>query len=141
MNESSLVHDVIQELGKYGAVYRCNAGSIRLPNGKTFRGMPKGFSDIMLVLPGGKAYFIETKVKPNKPSDEQIAFIEKMRRLGCAACLPVAGQAFPETSENAGTAMIWSKAVLSCKQRTLHKTLKPFENQRLQECAETGEQG
>ena len=48
MNESRLVYDVMQALGKHGAVYRCNAGAIRLPNGKTFRGMPKGFSDIML---------------------------------------------------------------------------------------------
>ncbi len=85
MNESRLVYDVMRELGKHGAVYRCNAGSVRLPSGKTFRGMPKGFSDIMLVLPGGQACFVETKVKPNKPSDEQIAFIEKMRRLGCNA--------------------------------------------------------
>jgi len=47
--------------------------------------MPKGFSDIMLILPGGQACFIETKVKPNKPTPEQTAFIEKMKRMGCRA--------------------------------------------------------
>jgi hypothetical protein len=39
----------------------------------------------MLIRPGGKVYFIETKIKPNKPTEEQTAFIEKMRGLGCGA--------------------------------------------------------
>jgi hypothetical protein len=64
----------MQAIGKFGAVFRTNSGSVRLPNGKSFRGLPKGFSDCMLVRPGGKVYFIETKVKPNKPTEEQTAF-------------------------------------------------------------------
>ena len=84
-NESQLIFEVMQAVGKFGAVYRCNSGSVRLPNGKTFRGMPKGFSDIMAILPGGVTCFIETKIAPNKPTPEQTAFIEKMQRLGCLA--------------------------------------------------------
>jgi hypothetical protein len=75
----------MHELGKYGAVYRCNSGSVKLPSGKTFHGMPKGFADIMLILPGGQACFIEAKMKPNKPTPEQTTFIEKMSRMGCRA--------------------------------------------------------
>ena len=85
MNESRLLYEVMFELGKYGAVYRTNSGSVRLPNGKTFRGMPKGFTDCMLILPGGQVCFVEIKIAPNKLSAEQAAFIEKMRRLGCRA--------------------------------------------------------
>ena len=84
-NESHLVFDVMQALGQHGAVYRCNSGSVRLPNGRQFRGMPRGFADIMLIKPGGQACFIETKVKPNTPTSEQITFIEKMHGLGCLA--------------------------------------------------------
>jgi hypothetical protein len=84
-NESRLLYEVMQAIGRFGAVYRTNAGSAKLPNGKTFRGLPKGFSDCMLIRPGGRVYFIETKVRPNRLTEEQTAFIEKMRRLGCGA--------------------------------------------------------
>jgi hypothetical protein len=84
-SESRLLYEVMRELGKFGAVYRTNSGNVRLPSGKMFRGMPKGFADCMLILPGGTACFIEAKIKPNKPTPEQIAFIEKMQGLNCKA--------------------------------------------------------
>ena len=85
MAESRLVYQIMQELGKYGAVYRCNAGSVRLPSGKYFRAMPAGFSDVMLITDGGRVCFIECKTPGGKASPEQTAFIEKMRGLGCRA--------------------------------------------------------
>ena len=85
MSESQLLYEIMREIGKHGAVYRTNSGSVRLPNGKLFRALPKGFSDCMLVLPGGQTCFIEAKIKPNKPTAEQSAFIEKMISLGCRA--------------------------------------------------------
>ena len=84
-NESRLLYEVMQAIGKHGAVYRTNSGSVRLANGKMFRGLPKGFADCMLILPGGQVCFVECKVKPNKPTPEQLAFIDKMQRLGCRA--------------------------------------------------------
>ena len=84
-NESSLINKTMRELGKHGAVFRTNSGSVKLENGKPFRGLPPGFSDIMLIRPDGVACFIEMKVKPNKPSDKQIAFIEKMLKHNCLA--------------------------------------------------------
>ena len=84
-SESRLVYEVMQELGKHGAVYRCNAGSVKLPNGKRFNGMPKGFADVMVVLSGGRVCFVECKVGVGKLSVEQARFIERMRALGCRA--------------------------------------------------------
>jgi hypothetical protein len=85
ISESRLVYEVMQELGKHGAVYRCNSGSVRTSGGKRFRAMPEGFSDVMLIMPGSVVCFVECKVKPNKPSGKQLEFIEKMRGLGCRA--------------------------------------------------------
>ena len=85
MSESQLVYSVMQELGKYGYVVRCNSGSVPLSNGKRFRAMPRGFADIMAIMPGGRVAFIECKTDNGKPTPEQIEFIEKMRKLGCMA--------------------------------------------------------
>ena len=85
VSESMLVCAIMRELGKHGAVYRTNAGQFYTKRGQRVSGLPKGFSDVTLVLPGGAVCFIEAKVKPNKPTPEQLAFIGKMRRLGCRA--------------------------------------------------------
>ena len=84
-NESRLVYEVMQVLGRYGAVFRTNAGSVKLPNGRTFRALPKGFSDVTLIRRDGVCCFVECKVKPNKPTQEQTEFIEKMQRHNCKA--------------------------------------------------------
>ena len=54
--------------------------------------MPKGFSDLFGILPASKTrsgyavpVFIETKVHPNKPSKEQIEFLQEKCAEGCAA--------------------------------------------------------
>jgi len=83
--ESRLIYEIMQELGKYGAVYRCNSGSVPLDNGKRFNGMPKGFSDVMLILPGGRAAFIEIKTPSGIVSPEQERFLQKMRDMGAMA--------------------------------------------------------
>jgi hypothetical protein len=83
--ESRLVYEIMQELGKFGAVYRCNAGSVKLPDGRRFQALPAGFSDIMLIRPGGMARFVEVKTRYNKPSPPQEKFITRMILLGCKA--------------------------------------------------------
>ncbi|MCL2198767.1 MAG: VRR-NUC domain-containing protein [Defluviitaleaceae bacterium] len=85
MSESRLLYEIMREVGKYAAVYRCNSGSIKLPNGKRFNGMPRGFADVMAVLPGGRVAFIEVKADKGKPSPEQTQFINKMQGLGALA--------------------------------------------------------
>ena len=84
-NESHLVYECMKELGKHGAVYRCNSGSVQLSNGRRFSAMPKGFADIMVILPGGRAAFIECKTGKNDTSEEQKRFLQRMRELGALA--------------------------------------------------------
>lgn len=85
MSESRLLYETMKVLGKHGAVYRCNSGSVRLPNGKRFNGMPKGFSDIMFIRNDGVACFVECKTDKGKLSDEQERFLNRMRELNARA--------------------------------------------------------
>jgi hypothetical protein len=85
MKESQLVYALMQELGKHGAVYRCNSGTVKLPNGKYFRGMPKGFADVMLIRADGVACFIECKTDKGRLTDEQAQFIARMQGLNARA--------------------------------------------------------
>ena len=85
MGESRLLYQIMQEVGKHGAVFRCNSGSVKLPNGKRFNAMPKGFTDIMAIFDGGRVAFLEVKTDKGKPSPEQAQFIAKMQGLGAMA--------------------------------------------------------
>lgn len=85
MSESRLLYDIMHELGKHGAVYRCNSGSVKLPNGKRFNGMPKGFADVMLIRADGIACFVECKAGKGKLSAEQERFIQRMQELNARA--------------------------------------------------------
>ena len=84
-SESRLLHEIMTAIGMYGAVFRTNSGQFYSKSGQPVSGLPKGFCDCMLIRPGGIVCFVEVKVKKNKPTTEQIAFIEKMRGLGCRA--------------------------------------------------------
>lgn len=48
-------------------------------------GLPKGTSDLLAISPSGQAVFVETKVRPHKPTAEQLNFIEVMRKQGAIA--------------------------------------------------------
>lgn len=99
MTEHDIQAQVMLELSKHGRVFRTNAGEYYqgtevwskefkqnvLINLRRIKGLPKGFSDLMVVTPGGHVAFVETKTKIGRPTEEQIRFIEKMRELGCAA--------------------------------------------------------
>jgi len=85
MSESRLIFEIMQEVGKVAAVYRMNAGQFYTKDGKRVSGLPRGFADIMAVLPSGRVAFIECKIGKNKPTDEQAQFLEKMRALGAFA--------------------------------------------------------
>jgi len=85
MSESRLVFEIMQELGKHGAVFRTNAGRLYTRSGQAVSGLPKGFTDILFVRPDGQACFIECKIKNNKASPEQAAFIDRMKSLGARA--------------------------------------------------------
>ena len=78
-NESRLIYDCMQLLGLHGAIFRTNAGQFYTKDGKPVSGLPKGFTDLLFVRKDGVPCFIELKVGKNKPSPEQLAFIEKMQ--------------------------------------------------------------
>lgn len=79
MQEHDLMNSIRLELSKYGfAVFRTNVGKFRLPDGRFVNtGLPKGFSDLFAVK-DGKIFFLEVKVKPNKPTKEQLDFLKIM---------------------------------------------------------------
>ena len=85
MTESKLLSEVMRELGKHGAVFRCNSGQIKLPSGKVFRGMPKGFADILFIRQDGMACFVETKTEKGKLAPEQERFLSRMQELNAIA--------------------------------------------------------
>jgi hypothetical protein len=87
MSETDFMNIVRKELSKKGfCTFRANVGNVRTPDGRYFNtSLPKGFSDLFAVK-DGKIYFIETKVKPNKPTKEQLNFIDAMKNIyGCRA--------------------------------------------------------
>lgn len=86
MTEHDLQNTIRLELSKAGyAVFRANVGKVKMQDGRWFdTGLPNGFSDLFAIKEG-KIYFIEVKVGKNKPSPEQINFIEQMKKRGCIA--------------------------------------------------------
>lgn len=87
MNETEFMNTVRVMLSQEGfATFRTNVGKVKTADGRWFdTGLPKGFSDV-LAIKDGKAFFIETKVEPNTPTQDQINFIKQMKeRYGCSA--------------------------------------------------------
>ena len=87
-NESYLVRDIIKSVydNVTTMVFRVNTGSVVTKSGRRFStGVPKGHPDIYGVLDNGRAFYIEAKKKPNKPTPEQVAFINKAKAYGALA--------------------------------------------------------
>lgn len=88
-NESQLLNAVIRVLYPHCKLYRVNVGRMRTPDGRWFStGVPAGFPDLAGYRKSdGRAVYIECKVKPNKPTPKQAAFIEAARECGCLAAV------------------------------------------------------
>lgn len=86
MTEHDLQNLIRMKLSDLGyKVFRANVGKVKLPDGRWFdTGLPRGFSDLFAVK-DGRVSFIEAKVRPNKPTAEQVNFIGQMRSEGCSA--------------------------------------------------------
>lgn len=85
--EGRLMQEVGIWCGAQGYLsFRCNAGTFMSADGTRYvRGLPEGFSDILVLKPGGEACFIETKIHPRKPTPQQLKFIAAVRKLGYRA--------------------------------------------------------
>lgn len=63
--------------------FRINVGKVKMQDGRWFdTGLPVGFSDLLILSNDGKATFCETKIKPRKPTIEQLHFLETMKNRG-----------------------------------------------------------
>ena len=82
-----------QRLGKRVQLYcgkinwlciRYNTGKVQ--DAKTGRwidfGPPTGHSDYIIYTDDGRAIFIETKIHPRKPTEEQLKWLDEMRSRG-----------------------------------------------------------
>lgn len=93
MRESLLLNEIIRALYPAVKLWRANVGSVRTADGRYFStGLPKGFPDLFGVLPAEMTksgcavpVFVEVKVRPNRPSEDQVKFLEEQKAKGAAA--------------------------------------------------------
>lgn len=87
MTETELMHRVMLAVQEQGnQIFRTNVGKVRTPDGRYFdTGLPKGHSDLYGFRPDGQIFYIETKLRPRKPTKEQRQFILAMIAKGAAA--------------------------------------------------------
>lgn len=66
--------------------FHINVGKIRLNDGTYFNtGVPVGYPDLTIITNNGKVLFIETKIKPRKPTVEQINMLNDLKNRGFIA--------------------------------------------------------
>ena len=85
--ESRLMAQVMIWCGERGYLsFRCNAGTFISADGSRYvKGLPQGFSDILILRNDGKACFVETKIHPRKPTKQQLDFIAAVKKYGYRA--------------------------------------------------------
>lgn len=85
--EKRLMNEIRIECGRRGwVVIRMNVGKVRMDNGRWFdTGIPKGFPDMMVLTNDGRAFFVETKIKPRKPTKQQVEKLNLLQSLGFKA--------------------------------------------------------
>lgn len=66
--------------------FHINVGKILLQDGTYFNtGVPVGYPDLTIFTDKGQTIFIETKIKPRKPTEDQLKFIAILRERGFIA--------------------------------------------------------
>ncbi len=76
---------IMKALTPHGTVFRINNGAFYTTDGSFIPAtLPKGFSDLIFIR-SGEISFVEVKVKPNRPTVEQLHFISNMQKRGCKA--------------------------------------------------------
>lgn len=87
MRESALVNQILSYLNLSGHyVQRTNSGAIRLQNPighQRFIKLAKaGTADVTGCSKDGRFIAVEAKIKPNKPTDLQLAYLNEIERRG-----------------------------------------------------------
>ena len=85
--EHRIQNEIRLALSPYCVIFRINVGKGYTPDSRYFdTGVPKGFSDLFgFRKSDGKAVFIEVKTPTGKPSQEQLKFLDTMRKSGAVA--------------------------------------------------------
>lgn len=99
--EHILMNEIMIALSPYGSVFRMNAGDFWqgkrvyskefsqnvLVDLRRIQGLPRGFSDLLFVGKDGTVAFLEVKTDAGKPTEEQLKFIEHMKKSGYKAAV------------------------------------------------------
>ena len=85
--ESYLVNDIIRALYPFARLERHNVGKFYTADGRPiYAGPPKGYPDLSGNRRGdGRAVYIEAKIHPNKPTEEQLQYLADRRAEGALA--------------------------------------------------------
>lgn len=90
--ESAVLRACLDYLAVRGIMAWRNNSGLAMMRGRGGKPQPvrfgkKGSSDILGVLPGGRLLAVECKASDGKPTDEQIAFLDRVRAAGGVAIL------------------------------------------------------
>lgn len=71
--ETRLKNEILLDCGNRNWVgFHINVGSVQMPDGTWFTtGVPKGWPDLLILTDTGLTIYIETKIKPRKPTKNQ----------------------------------------------------------------------
>ena len=85
--EMKLLREIQLYCGQHNFIaFHQNVGSVKMADGRYFNtGLPKGWPDLMILTDKGQAIFCETKVKPNRPTKEQLNTIDVLVKRGFLA--------------------------------------------------------
>lgn len=97
--EQKLDKEIMIYCGKCGWLcFHTNVGSVMTADGRIFRtGLPKGFPDLLILMPNGETVFCETKIHPRKPTQEQINCINLLKSYGFLAFVAYSLEEFIQT--------------------------------------------
>lgn len=72
--EVKLQREIMLDCGRLNWLcFHINVGKILMPNGLYFStGLPNGWPDLLIITDYGATIYVETKIKPNKLSPNQI---------------------------------------------------------------------
>ena len=82
--ETILANQIRIECGRRNWLcYHCLNGTVFTQHGSVITlDFPVGFPDLLIITDIGKVMFIETKIKPRKPTTEQLKFQSGLRLRG-----------------------------------------------------------